>query len=57
VCYVAGRHGGKMRLRPVGLAAVMGWLTLAPDDPRVRKMSGHDVREAGIGNLIEFLLD
>jgi hypothetical protein len=53
VCYVAGRNGGNMRVRPSGMLGSFGFITLAPDDPRALKTSRHKITEAGIGNLIE----
>jgi hypothetical protein len=53
VCYVEGRHGGKMRVKPRGLLSALGWLTVDTNDPRARRSSGHDIREAGIGNLMD----
>ncbi len=53
VVYVAGKNDGKMRVRPGGLLGSIGFLSLAVDDPRVRKTSRHKVTAAGLGNLIE----
>jgi hypothetical protein len=55
VCYVAGRHGGKLRVRGSGLKSALGFITLSLDHPRVRAQSRHTVAEAGIGNLIELI--
>jgi hypothetical protein len=52
-CWVAGRNGGKMRVRPRGLLGAVGFVSLDTNDPRVRETSRHDISEAGIGNLIE----
>jgi hypothetical protein len=53
VCYVAGRNGGNMRVRPRGLLGAVGFVNLDPNDPRARESSRHAITEAGIGNLIE----
>jgi hypothetical protein len=53
VCYVAGRNGDRMRVRPNGLLGVTGFISLDPDDPRAKQTSRHSIREAGIGNLLE----
>ncbi len=52
-CYVAGRNGGKMRVRPRGFLGAVGFVSLDPNDPRVRENSRHVITEAGIGHLIE----
>jgi hypothetical protein len=51
-CYVAGRNSGKMRVRSTGLAGAIGFVSLDPDDPRVKENSKHRITEAGIGNLL-----
>jgi hypothetical protein len=53
VCYVAGRNDGKMRVHPVGLLGAVGFISLDPNDPRVRQNSRHSISEAGIGNIID----
>jgi hypothetical protein len=53
VCYVEGRYGGKMRVRPSGFLGSVGFITMDPNDPRAKKTSRHAITEAGIGNLIE----
>jgi Protein of unknown function (DUF1571) len=51
--YVAGKHDGKINVRPPGLLAAVGFVLIAPTDPRVCKMSRHSITEAGIGGIIE----
>lgn len=54
VCYVAGKNGGKMRVRPKGVFGTFaGFISLDPNDPRARKTSRRNITEAGIGNMIE----
>jgi hypothetical protein len=53
VCYVAGRNKGMMRVHPVGLAGVVGFVSVDPTDPRALKDNRHPVTEAGLGNLLE----
>jgi len=53
VCFREGRHHGKMRVRPAGMAGVFGFWTLDPRDPRALAKSRHAVTEAGLGNLLE----
>jgi hypothetical protein len=55
VCYVAGRNGGNMRVRPRGLLGAVGFVNLDPNDPRARQTSRHPITEAGIGALINQL--
>lgn len=52
-CYVAGLHEGKMRVKPAGFLGAVGFVTLAPDDPRAQQTSRRNITQAGIGNLIE----
>jgi hypothetical protein len=54
-CYVAGRNNGMMRAHSTGLIGKVGFVTIAPDDPRAMQASRHAITEAGIGNLIERL--
>jgi hypothetical protein len=51
--YVAGRNGGRMRVRAAGLLGAVGFVTLEVDDARARRSSRHNITEAGFGNLIE----
>ncbi len=57
VVYVVGKNDGKMRCRPAGLLGSIGFISLAPDDPRCKKTSRHSVTQAGIGNLIDLCHD
>lgn len=50
--YVAGLHNGKFRGKSAGLLGAVGFLTLAVDDPRVKKTSRHPITNAGIGHVI-----
>jgi hypothetical protein len=52
VCYVQGRHNDQIRVkdsRPIG---GLVWISISPDDPRVMRESRHNIREAGLGNMI-----
>lgn len=51
--YVAGRNDGKIRVRSSGILGAVGFVSIDPEDPRVRRNSRHSVTEAGIGNAIE----
>src|SRR5262249_10958388 len=54
VIYVAGRNQGNMRVHDnKGLGKAIGFVSIAPNDPRVLEHSRHTIVEAGIGNLIE----
>jgi hypothetical protein len=54
VIYVAGRNKGMMRvLDSSRVAKMLGFINIAPNDPRVLEHSRHTIVEAGIGNLIE----
>jgi hypothetical protein len=51
-CYVAGRNDGKLRVKGAGARGLFGFVSLDPDDPRIKAASRHSITEAGIGNLI-----
>lgn len=51
--YVAGKNGGKLKAKGTGLAAVAGYVSLDPTDPRAMRQSRHAITETGIGHLIE----
>lgn len=51
--YVAGKNNGMMRAKSPGVLGAIGWMTVDPNDPRVKQNSRHPITEAGIGNLIE----
>jgi hypothetical protein len=53
VCYVPGRDRGMMRVHPVGLAGVLGFVSLHPLDPRALEDNRHPVTEAGLGILLD----
>ena len=53
VCYVAGRNDGKIRVHPKGVLGAVGFVSLDPNDPRLRQASRRGIEEAGIGNTIE----
>ena len=52
-CYVSGRNNGMMRAHSTGLLGAVGFISIAPNDPRALENSRHAITEAGIGNLIE----
>jgi len=54
-CFVAGRNNNMMRVHPTGFKGAFGFLSIAPNDPRVMEHSRHTILEAGLGNLIEQL--
>jgi hypothetical protein len=53
VCYVAGANRGLMRVHPVGLAGIVGFVNLDPSDPRALKDNRHPVTEAGLAYLLD----
>jgi hypothetical protein len=53
VSYVAGRNGGRMRVRPAGLLGLIGFVSVDPQDPRAFERNRHCVTEAGLGNLLD----
>ena len=54
VAYVVGRNKGNMRVHDnKGFGKMVGFVSIAPNDPRVLEHSRHTIVEAGIGNLIE----
>src|SRR5439155_17053809 len=55
-CFVAGRYNNMMRVHPTGFKGAFGFLSIPPNDPRVLENSRHTIQEAGIGNLMERLM-
>lgn len=55
--YVHGRNNNMMRVKSTGLKAVVGFVSIAPNDPRVLEQTRHLITEAGIGNLIAHCLN
>jgi len=53
VCYVAPKHGNRMRAHSAGALGLVGWVTLDQNDPRALKTSRHRISEAGLANLID----
>ena len=56
VCYASGRNNNQMRIKGNGLKGALGFITLPLNDPRVMAQSRHTVNEAGVGNLLEWLM-
>jgi hypothetical protein len=52
VVYVQGKNNGKMLVKSKA-HPLPGFHAIDPDDPRVRQNSRHNIREAGIGNMID----
>jgi hypothetical protein len=50
--FVAGRNNNMMRVHATGFKGAFGFLSIAPNDPRVMEHSRHTITEAGLGNLI-----
>jgi hypothetical protein len=55
VVYVAGRNGNNLRVHATGIRGTVGFISIAPNDPRAMAQSRHPITEAGIGNLIASL--
>jgi hypothetical protein len=53
VCYVTDVNEGRMRVHPVGLLGIVGFVSIDPNDPRARKDNRHPITEAGMGFLLE----
>lgn len=57
VAFVYGRNNNKMRVHFTrGAKGLVGWKSVDPNDPRVFQHSRHTIYEAGIGNMIEQLI-
>jgi hypothetical protein len=52
VVYVAGRNNGNLRVHATGIKGAIGFVSIAPNDPRATAQSRHPITEAGVGNLI-----
>jgi hypothetical protein len=53
VCYIAWKNSGRMRVHPVGLIGIVGFISIDLQDPRVLEKSRHPITEAGMGYLLE----
>lgn len=57
VAFVYGRNNNQMRVRfNSGFKQAIGWKSVDPNDKRVFEHSRHNIYEAGIGNMIEQLI-
>ena len=54
--YMADRRDGKVRYKPAPKAGGSGFLTVSPEDPRMRAENRRPVSELGIGKVIELLM-
>ncbi len=52
VVYVAGKNNNKMRVKSKA-TGILGFMSIDPNDPRVRQNSRHAITEAGIGHMID----
>jgi hypothetical protein len=50
--YVAGRSDNKLRVKGAGPLGLFGFVSLDPEDSRVKANSKYPITQAGIGNLI-----
>jgi hypothetical protein len=53
VCYVEGRNQGLMRVHPAGVRGLLGFWSVATQDPRVFEKNRHGITEAGLRDLLE----
>jgi hypothetical protein len=53
VCFVMGKNNNKMRVRSNVLGAKLTFVSIDPNDNRVKEHSRHTIYEAGMGHLIE----
>lgn len=51
--FVSGKNDNKLRAKGTGLAALAGYVSLDPRDPRAMAQSRHVITETGLGNLID----
>jgi hypothetical protein len=56
VAYIHGKNGNMMRVHPKMWGSVVGFVNIAPTDPRVYEHSRHTIYEAGMGAMIETCL-
>jgi len=50
--FVSGKNDNKLRVKGAGTLGLFGFVSLDPNDARVKANSKHPITEAGIGNLI-----
>ncbi|MFO0810011.1 MAG: DUF1571 domain-containing protein [Gemmataceae bacterium] len=51
--FVSGKNDNRLRAKGTGLAAIAGYVSLDPRDPRAMAQSRHVITDTGIGYLIE----
>ena len=52
--FVAGKHNNQVKAKAAGaLLGALGFLSLDPNDPKIMATNRHPITEAGIGNLID----
>ena len=56
VGYIHGKNNNMMRVHPKKGGKLVGWVNIAPNDPRVFEHSRHSIYEAGLGNAIELMI-
>lgn len=57
VAFIYGRNNNQMRVHfASGAKKIIGWKSVDPNDQRVFEHSRHNIYEAGIGNMIEQLI-
>jgi Protein of unknown function (DUF1571) len=50
--YINGRNDNKLRVRGAGGLGLFGFVSLDPNDPRVKATSKYSITDAGIGNMV-----
>jgi hypothetical protein len=56
VAYVHGKNKNMMRVRLTGALGKLGFVSIAPNDPRALEHSRHVITEAGMAHLISHCL-
>ena len=56
VCFIKGKNNDQLRVHSKGILGVAGFVSVAPNDPRVKEQSRHSIHEAGLGHLIDSTL-
>jgi len=57
VIFVSGQNDNKLLVHETGLAALIGTLSLSPDDSRVKAENRYPITKAGMANMVQAVID
>ncbi len=57
VIFVSGQNDNKLLVHETGLAALIGTLSLSPDDSRVKAENRYPITKAGMANMVQAVIE